>query len=417
MRSGNRTDWLRQLHWQIVAGMAAGGFVGLVLGESVRFLQPVGEVFIRLLRMVTVPLIFTSLIAGTTGLGETGRVGRLGLKALAYYVATSLLAILTGLFAVNLLRPGVGSALRLEEAPNGIEFGGATIGRTLLQIIPDNPLAAMAEGNILAVIFFALLVGLFANRLPEEPRRAIVDLARAIFDLMMLITGFVIRLAPLGVFALMAKIAGTTGFAAFAPLLKYMLTVALALAVHALVTLPVILFLFARVWPPAYARAVAPALATAFSTASSSATLPLTIDCVERRAGVPNQVGSFVLPLGATVNMDGTALYECVAVIFIAEVYGVFLTVGQQVLVVLTALLASIGAAGIPMAGLVMMSIVLRAVGLPLEGVGLILGVDRVLDMFRTSVNVWSDMVGAAVVSRWEGYPGLAERVGGTRRS
>jgi proton glutamate symport protein len=401
--------WIRQLHWQILLGMAAGAFAGALLGEHVRLVAPLGELFMRLLRMVTVPLIFSSLIVGTAGLGDAARVGRLGAKAFAYYVASSGAAVLTGLAAVNLIRPGVGSALLLEGTPQALDLGTQSIGETLLGIIPDNPIAALAEGNILAIIFFALLVGLSANQLPAAPRRTIVDLVRALFDLMMVITGMVIRLAPLGVFALMARIVGTTGFDAFAPLLKYMLTVSIALAAHALITLPVVLFLFARIWPTSYAQAVAPALATAFSSASSSATLPLTIDCVERRAGVPNQVASFVLPLGATINMDGTALYECVAVIFIAEVYGISLTMGQQLVVVLTALLASIGAAGIPMAGLVMMSIVLRAVGLPLEGVGLILGVDRVLDMFRTSVNVWSDTVGAAVVSRWEGYPGLGE--------
>jgi Na+/H+-dicarboxylate symporter len=403
-RDGGR--WFRQLHWQILLGMLAGGVAGFLLGERVWPIAPLGEIFIRLLRMVTVPLIFSSLIVGTTGLGDAARVGRLGLKAFFYYVTTSVAAILTGLVLVGLIRPGVGSALHLT-APEGLQIGSQGIGETLLAIIPDNPLAAMAEGNILAIIFFALLVGVFANRLPAAGRRTIIDLVQAVFDLMMLITELVIRMAPVGVFALMAKMVGTTGFEVFPPLLKYMLTVAAGLALHALVTLPVILFLFARVRPAAYARAMAPALATAFSSASSSATLPLTLDCVERRAGVPNQVSSFVLPLGATVNMDGTALYECVAVIFIAQVHGIALGAGEQVLVVITALLASIGAAGIPMAGLVMMSIVLRAVGLPLDGVGLILAVDRVLDMCRTSVNVWSDMVGAAVVSRWEGYPGL----------
>jgi len=384
--------------------MALGVAAGAVLGERVSYVQPLGDIFLRLLRMVIVPLIFSSLVVGTTGLGDASRVGRMGLKALLYYTATSAAAILVGLLAVNLIRPGVHANLPLTAAPTGLNVSAERIGDTLLGIIPDNPLAAMAQGNVLAIIFFALLVGLFTNRLPAPKRRVIVDLMQAVFDLMMLITDFVIRLAPIGVFALMANIVGTTGFEAFPPLLRYMLTVALSLALHALVTLPIVLFVFGRLWPVTYAQAVAPALATAFSTASSSATLPVTMDCVERRGGVSNQVSSFVLPLGATVNMDGTALYECVAAIFIAQVYGISLSVGQQVLVFITALLASIGAAGIPMAGLVMIVIVLRAVGLPLEGVGLILAVDRVLDMCRTAVNVWSDMVGAVVLSRWEGY-------------
>jgi Na+/H+-dicarboxylate symporter len=399
---GAAPPWYAQLHWQILIAMAVGVLVGALLGENVRFISPLGDVFLRLLHMIIVPLIFSSLVVGTTGLGDAAHVGRLGAKAFTYYISTSVLAILTGLLAVNLIRPGVGADLALQEMPQGVELGAETIGETLLDIIPQNPLAAMAEGDILAVIFFALLVGLFTTQLPEPSRKPIIHLAQAVFDLMMRITDFVIRLAPIGVLALMAKMVGTTGLQAFPPLLLYMLTVTIGLAVHALVTLPAILYFFGKTSPPTYVQAVAPALATAFSSASSSATLPLTLDCVEQRGGIPNQVCSFVLPLGATINMDGTALYECVAAVFIAQVYGISLDFGQQVLVVLTALLASIGAAGIPMAGLVMMVIVLRAVGLPIEGVGLILAVDRILDMCRTSVNVWSDMVGAAVVARWE---------------
>jgi len=410
--STKAAGWYRQLHWQILLGMAVGIVAGGVLGEHVRYVQPLGDVFLRLLRMVIVPLIFSSLVVGVASLGDASRVGRMGAKALVYYVATSSAAILVGIVAVNLIRPGVGAHLSLVATPEGVSVSAEHIGDTLLGIIPENPIAAMAKGNILAIIFFALVVGLFTNRLREPARGAIMQLVEAIFDLMMRITDFVIRLAPIGVFALMAGIIGTTGIEAFSPLLKYMLTVAISLAVHGLVTLPLVLLVFGRVRPRAYARAVAPALATAFSTASSSATLPVTLDCVERRGGVPNQVSSFVLPLGATVNMDGTALYECVAVIFIAQVYGISLNAGQQLLVFVTALLASIGAAGIPMAGLVMMAIVLRAVGLPLEGVGLILAVDRVLDMARTSVNVWSDTVGAAVLARWEGHE-VTEPLGG----
>jgi Na+/H+-dicarboxylate symporter len=403
-RTGGRASppWYAQLHWQILIGMAFGGVAGALLGEGVRFISPVGDVFLRLLRMIIVPLIFSSLVVGTTGLGNAAHVGRLGAKSLAYYVGTSAAAILSGLVAVNLMRPGVGVDLPLQQMPEGVDVGVGDIGQTLLDIVPENPFAAMAQGNILGVIFFALLVGLFTTQLSEPSRKTIVRLAQAVFDLMMRITDFVIRLAPIGVFALMAKIVGTTGVQAFPPLLMYMLTVVLALMAHALVTLPAILYFFGKTDPLSYGRAVAPALATAFSSASSSATLPVTLDCVEQRGRIPNQVSSFVLPLGATVNMDGTALYECVAAIFIAQVYGISLGLGQQALVCLTALLASIGAAGIPMAGLVMMVIVLRAVGLPIEGVGLILAVDRVLDMCRTSVNVWSDTVGAAVIAHWE---------------
>jgi len=367
-------------------------------------LTPLADIFLRLLRMVIVPLVVSSLIVGTTSIGDAAKVGRLGLKAGVYYVLSSGAAILAGLLAVNLMRPGIGADLPVSAIPEQLATHVDSLGDIIIRIIPDNPFRAMVEGDMLGIIFFALLAGLFTNRLPVAPRQSITGFASALFELMMHITDFVIRLAPLGVFALMAKLVGTAGVEVFGPLALYMVTVLISLGVHALVTLPLALWTVAGIAPWKYANALAPALLTAFSSSSSSATLPLTLDCVERRAGVPNQVSSFVLPLGATVNMDGTALYECVAAIFIAQVYGISLSLGQQVVVFATALLASIGAAGIPMAGLVMMAVVLRAVGLPMEGVGLILAVDRVLDMCRTTVNVWSDTVGAAVVARWEGY-------------
>jgi len=403
MESG-RSGWYRELHWQILIGLAAGVVAGVLLGEQVSFVAPLGDAFLRLLRMVIVPLVVTSLIVGTTGIGDVARVGRLGGRAAVYFVASTGAAVLTGLVAVNLIRPGVGAQLPLAEIPEKLTVGADSVGDLLLRIIPQNPVAAMAEGDMLGVIFFALALGIFMNTLPRQQKDTLVGFFAAFFSLMMRITDFIIRLAPIGVFALMANVVGTVGLEVFAPLFLYMFTVVISLAVHACVTLPLVLAVVGGVRPVAFARAVAPALLTAFSSASSSATLPLTMDCVENRAGVPNEVSSFVLPLGATVNMDGTALYECVAAMFIAQVYGIELSIGQQVLVFVTALLASIGAAGIPMAGLVMLAVVLRAVGLPLEGVGLIIAVDRVLDMFRTSVNVWSDTVGCAVVARWEGY-------------
>ncbi len=404
MAEGERGAWYRQLHWQILIGLAAGVLAGVVLGEQVAYLAPLGDIFLRLLRMVIVPLVVASLVVGTTGIGDAARVGRLGGRAGLYYVATSALAILAGLLAVNLIRPGVGAKLPLAEVPEGLMLGVDSVGDLLLRIIPQNPIAAMAEGDMLGVIFFALMLGLFMNYLPKQQKDTLVGFFSAFFTLMMRITDFIIRLAPIGVFALMADVVGTAGLEVFGPLLRYMVTVVASLAVHAFITLPTLLWVFGGVRPLVYARAVSPAIVTAFSSASSSATLPLTMECVEHRAGVPNEVTSFVLPLGATINMDGTALYECVAAIFIAQVYGIELSLSQQFLVFLTALLASIGAAGIPMAGLVMIAVVLRAVGLPMEGVGLILAVDRILDMCRTSVNVWSDTVGCAVIARWEGY-------------
>jgi len=402
--NSERRPWYHQLHWQIAIGLGAGLLVGLVAGESAERLAPLGDIFLRLLRMIIVPLVVSSLVVGTTGIGDSAKVGRLGGKAAVYYLVSSGAAVLAGLIAVNLVRPGVGADVPLHEVPEKLGLSVDSFGDILLRIIPQNPIRAMVEGDMLGVIFFSLLLGVFANRLPAAQKQTIVRGFTAFFELMMRITDFVIRLAPIGVFALMAKVVGTMGGDVFLPLLRYMATVLFSLGIHAFVVLPLALRAITGLNPLRYAGAVSPALLTAFSSASSSATLPLTMDCVEMRAGVPNEVSSFVLPLGATVNMDGTALYECVAAMFIAQVYGIEISFTNQILVFLTALLASIGAAGIPMAGLVMITVVLRAVGLPMEGVGLILAVDRILDMCRTSVNVWSDSVGCAVVAVWEGY-------------
>ncbi len=402
-----------KLHWQIFIGLALGvcfGFLSRWLGfqpfvtEKIAIL---GTIFLRALRMIIVPLIASSIISGVTSIGSPESFGRLSLKTLLYYITTSLMAILTGLVLVNIVRPGVGAELGFQEVPEGLHAGVAKIGDTLLNIIPTNPIASLARGDILPIIFFSLLFGFFISRSAEPYRTQLTDFFNGIFQVMMGLTHFIIRFTPIGVFALIAKIVAQTGFGVFGPLGSYMLVVMSALAIHAFITLPTLLVVLGRIHPIKHFRAMSAALMTAFSTASSSATLPLTMDSVENNAGVSNKISSFVLPLGATINMDGTALYECVAAIFIAQVYGIHLSFFQQFLVVITALLASIGAAGIPMAGLVMITIILRAVGLPLEGVGMILAVDRILDMMRTSVNVWSDSCGAAIIATSEGEKDL----------
>ena len=406
-----RTTWYMKLHVQILLALAAGILVGWAGGaDALPYYDWMGELFMRLLRMVVVPLIASSMIVAVTGIGNLRGLGRIGLRTMGYYVGTSLLAILTGLALVNLIAPGVGADLNLTASPNLIE-NTPSVRQLLLRLVPVNPVEAMVYADndpksppdILGVIFFCLFFGVCTLQAPERYRIPLVTFFRGVFEVMMTITGYVIRLAPLGVFALVGKVVGESGFGAFVPLARYMATVFLGLSFHAFVTLPIILRLVGRVHPLAYARHLLSALTTVFSSASSNSTLPLTMTCVQENAGVSKRVSSFVLPLGATINMDGTALYECVAALFIAQAYGIELTVAQQMLVVLTALLASIGAAGIPHAGLVMMSIVLQAVGLPLEGVGLIIAVDRVLDMCRSTVNVWSDAVGAAVVERLMG--------------
>ncbi|RME29480.1 MAG: dicarboxylate/amino acid:cation symporter [Deltaproteobacteria bacterium] len=405
-------EWYKKLHWQILAAMVVAVPVGLLGGKAAADgLDWLGQLFLRLLRMVVVPLILFSIASGVASIGSLRGVGRIGAKTVAYYIVTSAAAICVGLVLANFIHPGhpglLGSAASVEHA------GAAklSLGDILFRLVPENPVEAMVYSgddprrgpNILGIIFFAILFGAASLALEPERRKWLTDAFDNMFAAMMKLTGWVVRLAPLGVFALLVGVVGKTGFSAFSSLALYMLTVFCGLTFHAFVTLPLVLRFVGRRKPASYAGRMAPALAMAFSSASSNATLPLTMECAEERAGVPNRVTSFVLPLGATVNMDGTALYECVAALFIAQCYGVELGLVQQLTVMLTALLASIGAAGIPHAGLVMMSIVLGAVGLPLEGIGMILAVDRILDMCRTTVNVWSDSVGAATVARLEG--------------
>lgn len=368
--------------------------------------KTIGDFFLRLLKMITIPLIVTSLVVGVAGLGSTERIGSMFGKTLLYYFVTSVLAITTGIVMVNLIRPGIGA--ELPGGGEGVISGEdqslpAVFLGLLNNMIPPNPVQALANGDFLSIITFSILLGLFIIRVGGESGKTMGNFFQAAFDVMMEMTLFIIRLAPIGVFAFILYATASQGLEVFKTFALYMLTVFLALAFHAFVILPLILYFVAKQSPWKYFQALSPALMTAFSTASSNGTLPLTLTCVEERGGVSNRVSSFVLPLGATINMDGTALYEAVAVLFIAQAYnGFVMPLEQQVLVAVTALMASVGAAGIPSAGLVMMAIVLQAVGLPLDAQGLIIAVDRVLDMCRTAVNVWSDSCGCAVLARFE---------------
>ena len=371
-----------------------------------------GGLFLRLLRMVAVPLIITSLLTGVTGLGSAARLGRMFAGTITYYLTTSTLAVLTGLFFVNLIRPGIRPGV-VAQGVGGKQVGGdlaTVLFAQVEKLIPTNPVAAVADTDFLSIIAFTLAFGVFTILVGGRTAERIRELAHAGFEVMMAMTLAIIRLAPIGVFCLMLYATATQGIGVFRALGWYMVTVLCGLIVHGAVTLPLIVRFVAGRNPWRFAQAMSPALLTAFSSASSNATLPLTLTCAEERAGISNRVSSFVLPLGATINMDGTALYEVVAVLFIAQLDpNVTLTFTQQVMVVITALLASIGAAGIPHAGLVMMVIVLQAAGLPIDRVGIILAVDRVLDMFRTAINVWSDSCGTAVLARFD--PGGEEAV------
>jgi proton glutamate symport protein len=421
------------LHLQIFAGMALGLLVGLPLNlaadagliERALALQIggvgewIGKVFLTLLNMVVVPLVFASIVSSLTSVGAGGGLGRMGLRTVGYYLTTSLLAILVGIALVNLVRPGDGldydtlmAAARGELATVGkaapdvthTASGGVTgiLADIVMRMIPTNVIeAGRSNTTILAVIFFSVLLGLSTVATGGEAQQTLDRFFRAVYDVMITMTNGILKLAPFGIAGYVLFVTATTGLDLAGALGWYMLTVALALAFHAGVTLPLILALLAKRSPLAFASSMKEALLTAFSTASSSGTLPLTIRCAVERAKVPERVASFTLPLGATVNMDGTALYEAVAVLFVAQMLG-DLTLMQQGVVAITALLASVGAAGIPHAGTVMMVVVMQAVGLPTDAVLVILAVDRVLDMMRTTVNVWSDSVGAAVIARLE---------------
>ena len=411
-----------KLHWQILIALLIAVVIGwIITPESsifgitfVSIFDFIGKLFLNALKMIIVPLIVSSIIMGVTSLGSSDAFGRLGGKTLLYYVVTSTFAILIGITVVNVVQPGVvdgmpakemlGLSADTNEVIKKVEgkSAGDVVG-IFLRMIPTNIVHAAAEGQMLGIIFFSLLFGFFMTKIKLDVGNVLRTFWQGVFDVMMLITDLVMKFAPIGVFALVAKVVTISGLEAFKPLLTFFFTVLIALLIHIVIVMPLLLRFIGNVSPIKHYRAMAPALLTAFSTASSSATLPVTMDCVEDRAGVSNRVTSFVLPLGATVNMDGTALYECVAAIFIAQAYGLDLTFATQFSIVVLALMTSIGVAGIPSASLVAIAIILAAIGLPAEGIGLILAVDRVLDMCRTSVNVFSDSCGAVIIGRTEG--------------
>jgi|TARA_B100001564_G_scaffold8652_2_gene7364 Na+/H+-dicarboxylate symporter len=393
------------LYWQILIAFALSVLYGLFFSEHVHLVAWMGDIFIKALKMIIIPLIFTSIISGIANVGSGDNLGRLGFKTIAYYLSTSTAALFTGLVIVNLFKPGVGADLGFANQVEGLGVAKESFGSTLMNIVPDNLFVAMVENQMLSIIFFAILMGFFITKTKEKSQKILLGFFDSLFELIMKITLFVIRFTPYGIFGIVAKqIAENNDLGElFSRLGLFMLVVILALFIHAFIVLPLVLKTIGRVSPIKHFNAMRTPLITAFSTSSSNATLPLTMNAVKKNSGVSTKISSFTLPLGATVNMDGTALYELVAAMFIAQAYGIELTFTEQIIGVLTGLLASIGAAGIPMAGLVMISVVLSAMGLPLEGVGLILAVDRILDMFRTTVNVWSDSCGAVIIAKSEG--------------
>lgn len=393
------------LYWQILIAFALSVLYGLFFSEHIYLVAWMGDIFIKALKMIIIPLIFTSIISGIANVGSGDNLGRLGVKTIGYYLCTSTAALFTGLVVVNIFKPGVGADLGFANQVEGLGVAKESFGSTLMNIVPDNLFVAMVENQMLSIIFFAILMGFFITKTKDKSQKILLGFFDSLFELIMKITLFIIRFTPYGIFGIVAKqIAENNNLGElFSRLGLFMLVVILALFIHAFIVLPIVLKTIGRVSPVKHFNAMRTPLITAFSTSSSNATLPLTMNAVKKKSGVSTKISSFTLPLGATVNMDGTALYELVAAMFIAQAYGIELTFTEQIIGVLTGLLASIGAAGIPMAGLVMISVVLSAMGLPLEGVGLILAVDRILDMFRTTVNVWSDSCGAVIIAKSEG--------------
>ena len=362
-----------------------------------------GQGFIRLMQMLVVPLVFCSLVCGSMAIGDTKTLGKVGVKTILFYIATTAIAVSIAMSTAFIINPGLGldmDAIQVSEVSQAA--ASPTIADTLLNIIPKNPINAMANGDMLPIIVFALFVGVMLAKLGTK-----VDTVANFFsqfnDVMMEMTNTVMKIAPLGVFCLISRTFATVGFAAFLPMLKYMGSVVLALLIQCFGVYQIMLFVFTKLNPVKFIKKFLPVMGFAFSTATSNATIPMSIDTLTKKIGVSKQISSFTIPLGATINMDGTSIMQGVAVVFIAQAFGIELTLGNLLTVILTATIASIGTAGVPSVGLVTLAMVLTSVGLPTEGIALIMGIDRILDMLRTAVNITGDAVCTTIVCHQEG--------------
>lgn len=394
---------------KIVAALVLGAIVGLLLNLTAPnvfevlntyLFVPVGQIFLSLINMLVVPLVFFSIVLGSAGLGDPQKLGRIGAKTIGYFLVTTCIAVIIGLTLAAVIQPGAagefdtaGAEFSAEEAP--------PVSETLMNIIPKNPINAMAEGNMLQLIVFAVFIG-FALTALGEKTKGILSLVNQGNEIMMYLVGLVMRFAPYGTFALIATAIGTQGWNAILAMGSYMLVVLAALFIHSAITYGGTVAFLAKKNPLWFFKKFAPAMGVAFSTSSSNATLPVSMEVAQRDLKVPEPISSFVQPLGATINMDGTAIMQGVATMFIAQAYGIDLTMGELATVVLTAVLASIGTAGVPGVGLIMLAMVLGSVGLPVEGIGLIIGIDRLLDMTRTAVNITGDAACALYVGETE---------------
>ncbi len=408
-----------QLYTKVLIGLLAGVLFGMLANQwgfsdfVFSYIKPIGSAFIKLISMVVIPLVFASLLVGTSSLSDIRKLGRIGAKTMAYYLCTTVIAICIGLLLANTLRPGAGlseqtrtkliqSSPEESVAPIDTNLKKPTITDILLNIIPTNPIRAFVEGRMLQIIFFALMTGICLGLIPSERSRPVIDFFEGVNDVVIKMVHIIMKLAPYGVFALISAVVADFGLDVLFVLIKYSLVVVTGLVLHVAIVYSLAIKIFSKQKVRTFFRGIRPAQLIAFSSASSSATLPVTMECTEKNLGVPGEVASFALPLGATINMDGTALYQGVSTVFIAQVYGLSLTPVEQLTVVLTAVLASIGTAGTPAAGVITLAIVLKSIGVPLEGIALIMGVERILDMCRSVVNVTGDASCAVVVASSE---------------
>ncbi len=397
------------LHWQILTGICLGILFGIFFHQYTNYTEWLGQIFLRGLQMVIIPLVFSALVMGVSSIGESKDLGRIAGKTFAYYVTTTLIACILGLLLVNIFQPGKGMDLNLTETISSVPATEVSFANQLISIVPDNIVKAMAEGKMLPVIFFSILFGYFITVSADKTRTQLTDLFNSIYEVMIKVTFLVIRFAPFGLFGVASGMIGKQAGnpealgALFGSLGIYSAIIAGGCIIQGLGILPLLFAFLTRKNPFRFMKQMGTGLTTAIFTASSAASLPITLRDIQQKTGVSRKIAGFCLPLGNTVNMNGTALFECVTAIFIAQVYGIDLTLGQQIIVILTSLLAAVGSAGIPLAGLVMLAVVLNAVGLPLEGIGLVLVVQQPLDMIRTGVNVWGDLTGAVIVAKSEG--------------
>ena len=398
---------------KIFIALLAGAILGIVLCYLVPdssfkkdvivegILYVIGQGFIRLMKMLVVPLVFCSLVCGSMAIGDTKKLGTVGVRTLVFYLFTTALAVVVALSVGNLINPGVGldmSAIQTSAA--SVETMEATsLTDTILNIIPDNPINSLASGTMLQVIVFALIIGVILAKMGERAE----TVANFFNDIMMEMTMMIMSLAPIGVFCLISRTFANIGFSAFIPLAKYMIGVLLALAIQCFGVYQILLKIFTGLNPIRFIKKFFPVMAFAFSTATSNATIPLSIDTLSKKIGVSKKISSFTIPLGATINMDGTSIMQGVAVVFAAQAFGIHLTPMDYVTVVGTATLASIGTAGVPSVGLVTLTMVFNSVGLPVEAIGLIMGIDRILDMTRTAVNITGDAVCTTIVAHQNG--------------